>query len=217
MFIQKVFFRCLEWILATRFWKSIVRMTPRLYGYPKFPLEQYFTLRKIVRSDPEAIYCFVGVDNASMSTKIQRWIFDVYWAHSGFVYLDDEDEVSIHHVRWYGLLRWKLLKYLRECDEFALIRLQLSEENKKIVTAKIDKIGKSKILYKMRDNIHLEKQHTDKDFWLKTDRFVLYCSEYQYMVCKGLLNSIWGIGKARFVPDDIYEGGEVVWEFREKK
>jgi hypothetical protein len=216
-YLKRLFFWWLEWFLATKFWKSIVRMTPRLYGYPKFPLEQYFTLRDIVRKDPAAIYCFVGVDNSSVSTLIQRRILNFYWAHSGFVYLDEDNELSIHHLRWYGLLRWKLLKYLRECDEFALIRLPLTEDEKEIANARIAKIAKSKLIYKLRDNIHLEDQHTDKDFWLKTDHFTLYCSEYQYVVCKGLMNSVWDSGKVRFAPDDIYRGGEVVWEFRGKK
>jgi len=206
----------LEWLLATRLWKSIVRMKPRLWGYPKFPLERYFIIREIIRDSPNEVYCFVGVDNASISTKLQRKVFHVYWAHSGFVYLDEDDELSIRHVRWYGLLNWKLLKYLRECDEFALIRLPLNEKEKLLFNKKLNKVNESKIVYALRDSLHILPQYTDKDFWLKSDMFVLYCSEYQYFVGQGLMNSVWDYGRDRFAPDDVYKGGEVVWEFKKR-
>jgi hypothetical protein len=204
----------LEKILASKIWKYVVSLTPRLKGYPKFPLENYFKLREIVRSDPKSIYCFVGVDNASISVKLQRKMVGVYWSHSGFVYLDADNELSIKHVRWFGLLNWKLLKYLKECDEFALIKLPLNYFEMGTVNKKLEKINRSKVRYSIRDNIHREDQYTRKDSWETQDRFKLYCSEYQYFVCQGMMSDAWAYGKSRFTPDDVYKGGVVVWEFR---
>lgn len=214
---KRIFFSLLEKFLATKTWKSIVHMTPRLYGYPAFPLEDYFRIREIIRSNPDEIYCFVGVDNASVSTWVQRLTMSIYWAHSGFVLLDASGEVVIKHVRWRGLLHWPLLKYLKECDEFALLKVPLTAGEKEIVSERLAKLHRSKIIYKIRDNIHLEKQYTDPDFLKESNRFVLYCSEYQYYACMDLTqDKIWQRGRARFTPDDVYRGCDVVWEHRKK-
>lgn len=215
MFNKAIFLYFFQKILASKMWKYIVSLNPRLKGYPRFPLEEYFTIRDIIRNDPTSIYCFVGVDNASIAVRLQRKAVGVYWSHSGFVYLDADNELSAKHVRWLGLLNWKLLRYLKECDEFALIKLPLNYFEMNIVNKKLEKLNKAKIKYVIRDNIDREEQYTRRDSWETQNRFKMYCSEYQYFVCQGLMSSdVWAYGKSKFTPDDVYKGGIIVWEFR---
>lgn len=209
--------KLLETLLSTKLWKSIVRLKLRLWDYPRFPIEKYFLLREIVKKNPDEIYCFVGVDNCSVSTWLQRRMFKYYWGHTGFVEIDEEGELSISHVRYIGLLKWKLLKYLKECDEFALLRLRLTHDEKIIVKNKLNKVSKGKVRYKLRDNLHLLAQYNDPNYWYHYDKFEFYCSEYQYFICQDLMSKIWSSGKARFTPDDLYKGSEVVWEYRSRK
>jgi hypothetical protein len=159
----------------------------------------------------------VGVDNASVGVWFQRKTIGYYWGHTGFVEIDNEGELSINHIRYYGLLRWKLLKYLRECDEFALLRLPLNEEEKTLVKDRLAKVNKSKVVYKLRDSLSKLAQYKDPIYWFHSDIFEFYCSEYQYFICQGFMNKVWERGRDRFTPDDIYNGSEVVWEFRCKK
>lgn len=213
--MRKVVSYFLELLLATSLWRTIVKMKPRIFCYPKFPLEEYFTIREIIRKNPQSVYCFVGVDNASLSTKIQRAVFGVYWAHSGFVFLGEDGELYIDHVRWYGILKWNLLKYLRECDEFALLRIPLREGEAEIFHKRLETIKRSQVEYRLRDNIHKEPQYTNPAYLNGQNPIVLYCSEYQYYACLNLTaNPIWRTGKERFNPDHVYQGCDVVWEFR---
>lgn len=215
--LKKIASPFLEYLLSTKFWKSVVRMNIRLWGYPNLPLESYFELRRIVKENPNEIYCFVGVDNASVAVWFQRRALRYYWGHTGFVEIDKDGELSINHIRYYGLLRWKLLKYLRECDEFALLRLPLNEEEKILVKDRLEKVNKSRVRYKLRDKLDTLPQYKDPIYWFHSERFEFYCSEYPYFICQGLMNSVWDRFKDRFTPDDIYNGCEVVWEFRCKK
>lgn len=216
MFLKKISSPFLEKFLSTKLWKSIVRINLRLYGYPKLPLESYFEIRRIVKENLDDIFCFVGVDNASVATWFQRKVLGYYWGHTGFVEVDDEGELSINHIRYYGLLRWKLLKYLRECDEFVLLKLPLNSEEKEIVRKRLAKVNKSRVRYKLRDNLNKLPQYKDPKYWYHSDRFEFYCSEYQYFICQGLMNDVWDRGKDRFTPDDVFNGCEVVWEYRTK-
>ena len=199
------------WFLNTILWKSVIRLTPRLIGYPKFRLENYFKIREILRNDPEGIYCFVGCDNKSVALKLQRIFHKIWWGHSGFVELGADNEVYISHVR--KRLRYdSLLYYLKEVDNFALLKLPLKEEEKEIVKAKIKKLHNSKCYYQVRANLSILDQYASDSYWKENEIFYFYCSEYQYFVCMNLMNPNWKRGKTRFTADELYKNSKVVFE-----
>jgi hypothetical protein len=98
--LKKMLAPILEYFLSTKVWKSVVRINLRLWGYPRLPLESYFEIRRIVKENPNEIFCFVGVDNASVAVWFQRKTLKYYWGHTGFIEVDDEGELSINHIRY---------------------------------------------------------------------------------------------------------------------
>lgn len=200
-----------SWFLNTKIWKSVIRLTPRLTGYPKFDLQNYFKIRQILRNDPDGIYCFVGCDNRSVAVLLQRIFYKFWWGHSGFIELDSDGEVYISHVR--KKLRYdNLLYYLKEVDNFALLKLPLTDIEKQKVREKLDKIKKSKCFYKIRDPLYTEPQYTIEDYWQHHDTFYFYCSEYQYFICMNTMNQNWAVGRSRFTTDDLYQNSIVIFE-----
>jgi len=210
MNIFKIF--SIDYFLNTPLWKSVIRLTPRLKGYPKFRLENYFVIRKILRDDPNGFYCFVGCDNRSVSTILQRIFYKIWWAHSGFVELGVDGEVYIRHIR--QRIRYdSLLYYLKEVDNLALLKIPLSEDEKKLAGNKIEKLCRSNVVYKVRGNFNTLEQYSSPDYWEKNDEFYFYCSEYQYFVCMDMMrNPAWAFGVKRFTTDDLYNNSIVVFE-----
>jgi len=210
MNLLKHYFKA-EWFLNTNLWKYVIRLNPRLRGYPKFKLENYFKIRQILRDDPEGIYCFVGCDNHSVAIIVQRIFYKYWWAHSGFIELGEDGEVYISHIR--KKIRYdSLLYYLKEVDNFALLKLPLNEDEKKLVKEKIKKIHNSECSYKMRDNLYQLEQYSCDDYWMHHNYFNFYCSEYQYFVCMNTMNENWDRGRKRFSTDDLYKNAEVIFE-----
>jgi hypothetical protein len=204
--------KTIAYFLNTRFWKSVIRLAPRLRGYPKFRLENYFKIRQILRDNPDEIFCFVGCDNHSVATILQRKFYKIYWAHSGFLSLGTDGEAYISHVR--NKLRFdSLLYYLKEVDQLAIIKLPLSKEEKEIARQKINKIRQSKVRYFVRDPLPKTDQYASEDAWETCRSFQFYCSEYQYYVCRGMMdNPLWSLDRTRFSTDDLYKGGIVIFE-----
>ena len=200
-----------DWFLNTKAWKSVIRLTPRLKGYPKFPIDNYFKIRDIIRKNPDEIYCFVGCDNHSVATILQRLFYKFWWGHSGFVELGEDGEIYISHVRK-RLIYTTLLSYLKEVDNFALLKLPLEEEEKTLVKKKIKKLKESRCLYKVRDNLYRLEQYKDDNFWETNDVFYFYCSEYQYFVCLNMMTDSWKNGRKRFTTDDLYNNAIVVFK-----
>lgn len=211
-FMKLLKFFTIDYFLNTSLWKNVIRLSPRLKGYPKFRLEHYFVIREILREDPDGFYCFVGCDNRSVAIILQRVFYRIWWGHSGFIELSEDGEVYISHVR--QRLRYdNLLYYLKEADNFALLKLPLTEEEKKLAKTKIKKLHESEVTYKVRDNLNTLKQYSSEDYWLHHDKFHFYCSEYQYFVCMGMMdNPAWDFGKKRFTTDDLYKSSIVVFE-----
>lgn len=201
-----------DWLLNTRLWKSVIRLTPRLTGYPKFRLENYFKIREILRKDPTGVYCFVGADNHSIAIIMQRLCYKFWWGHSGFVELGEDGEVYISHVR--KKLRYdSLLYYLREADNFALLKLPLNDLEKEVVREKKTKLKNSFCYYKTRDNLNRLDQYSCDDYWKHNNTFYFYCSEYQYFVCMNMMyNKAWDRGRKRFTTDDLYNNATVVFQ-----
>ena len=200
------------YFLNTAFWKSVIRLTPRLYGYPKFRLENYFKIREILRSSPNEIFCFVGCDNHSVALIMQRLFYKIYWGHSGFLVLGEDGEVYINHIR--SKLRFdSLLYYLKEVDQLAVIKLPLNETEKQTVNQKLDKIKNSKVRYLVKDPLPKTGQYASEDAWKTCDKFEFYCSEYQYYVFRGMMNNpAWSLDRTSFSPDDLYNAGTIVFE-----
>jgi hypothetical protein len=204
--------KTIAYFLNTKFWKSVIRLTPRLKGYPKFRLENYFKIREILRKNPDEIFCFVGCDNHSVALIMQRLFYKIYWGHSGFLFLGDDGEVYISHVR--AKLRYdSLLYYLKEVDQLAMIKIPLNESEKQLAKQKIAKIRNSKVRYLVIDPFRKTEQYASEDAWKTCSSFNFYCSEYQYYVCRGMMNNpLWSPDRTRFSPDDLYKAGIVVFE-----
>ena len=203
--------KTIAFFLNTYFWKSIIRLTPRLYGYPKFKLENYFVIRKILRENPNDIFCFVGCDNHSVALIMQRKLYGIHWGHSGFLELGDDNEIYISHVR--RKIRYdSLLYYLKEIDNLAVIKLHLSEDEKILARQKIIKLKKSKVTYLVKDPLEKTGQYASPDTWKELDEFHFYCSEYQYYVFRGMNHPLFSYGRNRFSTDDLYKSGTIVFE-----
>jgi hypothetical protein len=203
--------KILAWALSTRFWNEIVRTNLRLRGYPKLAMDSYFKMREIIRQNPDALYMFVGADDANVALKIQRWAINIRWAHSGFVELGEDGELWASHVRHTGYRRCHLIRYLKEVDHFAVIRLSFPDKSSEDeARARLKKIQDSEVRYNLDYCMNKRPQYgCDPLKWEKP--FYLYCSEYQYIVCRDLTNN-WKSGRSELTPDDVYRGGEVVFE-----
>ena len=207
-FLQKIISK----ILSSKMWTRIVSTNLRLKGYPSFNMADYFEIRDIIRKDPGSLYMFVGSDTANLSLKIQRKMLEVKWAHSGFLELGKDDEIYASHVRYTGYRYYPLIRYLKEIDEFAVIKLRYPDiENENTAKARYHKMKNSNVRYSLAENMQSRKQYGCNPLaW--DEPFLCYCSEYQYVVSMGLIDSHWKEGKKQFTPDDVYNGGRVVFE-----
>ena len=204
--------KTIAYFLNTKLWKSVIRLTPRLTGYPKFRLDNYLKIRKILRENPNEIFCFVGCDNHSVALILQRIFYHIHWGHSGFLELGEDGEVYISHVR--RKLRYdNLLYYLKEVDNLAIIKLPLTEKEKLLTREKIDKLKKANITYLVREPFPKTGQYASPDAWEEMEDFYFYCSEYQYFVCIDMMNNpLFSSSRTRFTMDDLYKSGTVVFE-----
>ncbi len=209
--LPKPIIKFLAWILSTKFWNEIIRTNLRLRGYPKLSADEYFKMREIVRKDPNALYMWVGADDANAALILQQWILKIRWAHSGFVEIGEDGELWASHVRHSGYRYYNLSKYLKEVDHFALIKLKFpNAANEKKAKARFEKIKASKVIYSLDYEMHKRPQYKVEPLeWDKP--FYLYCSEYQYIVCMDLVNN-WKSGKSELTPDEVHDGGEIVFE-----
>src|SRR5690606_13497222 len=125
--------KLLTWFLSTKLWVSLARhlvayFTFRVFGYPKFPMQKYFEILDLMSKDPESLYAFVSADKDSLAWKLTNFLTKAQWGHAGFAEIEN-GHVIIWHMKAKGLQKWHLLDLLRECDNFAIIKLGVSNIN----------------------------------------------------------------------------------------
>lgn len=204
--LDKIGVALLDKLSKTRSWEWFVKKylssyTLRWFGYPKFPMEDFF---KIVDTlDKEKVYCFVCSDYESLGSKVIRSITDSKFTHAGFIIPDGDRNTRCVHMRSSGLQVDHLLSLLREVDYIAIVDPAVSSYKE----AKI----------RIKDVLANPKEYS-YDFEEKLDNnpYKMYCSELIYKVLMGIC---WSpkfkpqviLGREVFLPDNIVDIGEVVY------
>lgn len=201
-----------DWFSKTAFWlwfsrKVLPYMNFRLWGYPKYSMMNYYLIREHMRTHPDKVYVFVGVDRSSLSYKANHLITRCKWSHAGFLYLDYTGEVRMHHVTAEGYGNWSLLSYLREVDDFQLLTLPVPSENKERLLARIRNIAEvgADIEYDFSFEID-DRVALMADVSPFPKNILFYCSELVYIVGLGLVPNIKAhkeFGRKAFEPDDV--------------
>lgn len=218
----------IDWFLTTNIWVKIARkyiayFTFRTFGYPKFPMEKYFDIKKIMSSNPEKRYGFVAADINSLSWKLTNFFTGANWGHAGVLYMDGE-HVRASHMKGNGLNDWHVLDILRESDHFAVYELEFENiEAKKTFDKRFKFIRESVSATLTYDfTMSLDQDVFDwitagtlNSTVLTSKKYSLYCSEYNYALCDGLVPKMVAKkynGRLIFEPDDAYRCNKVVFE-----
>lgn len=201
----------LKWVfqllVQTKLWDwflshPMAHLKLRLIDYPSFPMSKYHEICEILNKDPEGFYVFVGSDSASFSMKVNHLASGAEWAHAGVV-LPGANPPRILHSIVTGVCTWDLLDYLREVDNFALIRITPKDEQaSKEVSGRLE--------WMLQHGIGTPY---DNGFDLG-NRKALYCSELVYFVFEGQVNDPnfnpeLIAEMPFFTPDDTAQCGEV--------
>jgi hypothetical protein len=196
-----------NFVVSTKFWDwflshPMAHFKLRLLDYPKFPMSKYHEIVKILEEQP-GFYVFVGSDMSSFSMKVNHLASGAEWAHAGLILPFKKGEpVRILHSIVTGVCTWDLLDYLREVDNFALIRVNVMPEHEQDAKLAVEDavVKYSGLPY-------------DNDFNLG-DKKSLYCSELVYSVFEGFVDSpcfdpSMIAEMPFFTPDDVSRCGDV--------
>jgi len=234
-----MFNRFAAYFLTTKLWRKlathiVAHFTFRTFGYPKFPMDGYYQVMKILKDAASSQYhyafAFVCTDRDALAWKIQNFVTKAQWGHAGLVVFDlgkiyDVGGIRAIHMKGNGLNDWSLLDLLRECDDFALIRIPLFNGDCEL---EVDRR-----LYEVRNadtceyDFSMELDQVVLD-WLNPrlpnelpvgkKKFKMYCSEFVYALFRGVMPLGRGLtarqfrDRAVFEPDDLYKQGEVVFQ-----
>jgi len=219
----------LNWFKTTSLWVRLARhtiahFTFRLFGYPKFPIEKYFDIVDAMTLDPDALYSFVSADKSSLAWRLNHFITGAFWGHAGIV-LFEGGKPTAWHMKGNGLNGWHLLDILKECDNFALVKLPLHGADLTEAKRRLEVLKNAPLVaydYQLEltpdvlDFLQLGAPIEEGAKPLK-----IYCSELNYAICYGLIKDptwkgYWEprvkVGMHVFEPDQVYAGGPVVFE-----
>jgi hypothetical protein len=217
----------LSWFTGTNSWVAFAKhwlgsFTFRVFGYPKFPLTEYFNIEKVYNLDPNALYFCVCADTSSLEWQgIHLTTNGGTWGHCGVIHPGDNG-LWVYHMKASGLNSWHLLDFLKECDNFALLKLPLTPEQLTIAKARLDAI--LSVAPRLVYNYQIEMDQAIVDMLAKGQVYTPeevpskeYCSQLLYMVGAGIapgytMNNV--LGRPRFEPDGVYRAGQVVYEHR---
>ena len=198
----------LDKLSKTAFWewftkKFLSSATTRVFGYPKFPMEDFFKIVDLLK--PGRLYAFVCSDYSSVGSGAIRTVSNAIFTHAGMIQNGKDRTTRIIHMRSIGLQLNHMLTLLREVDYFAVveIRLKYAEDYSK-ACARMDASWASRgsLVYDFEERLGngLNK---------------VYCSEYVLNVCgdicstKPKTQTI--LGREVFAPDNILDIGKVVY------
>lgn len=207
--LDKIGNALLDKLSKTAFWEWFVKKymssyTLRNFGYPKFPMSDFFTI--VDKLDKDKIYCFVCSDYESLGSKIIRSISDSKFTHAGFILPGDDRSIRCVHMRSIGLQNDHLLSLLREVDYIAVVEpdIKCPEDH-----------------LEARDRLQAILNHESEYYYDFEERLdngprKLYCSELIFDVLGGLCTSRnfkpeTILGREVFLPDNIVDIGDVVY------
>jgi len=207
--LDKIGNALLDKLSKTAFWEWFVKKymssyTLRCFGYPKFPMEDFFTI--VDKLDKNKIYCFVCSDYESLGSKLIRTITDAQFTHAGFIIPGNDRTIRCVHMRSIGLQHDHLLSLLREVDYIAVIEpdIKCPEDHEEA-------------MMRLQSILENEDEYS-YDFEEKLDNGArkLYCSELIFRVLDDLCTSRnfkpeTILGREVFLPDNIIGIGDVVY------
>lgn len=193
----------------------------RLIGYPKYPMENYYKIRRIIRDSPDKkkLYGFVFRDSQSLSYMFNHFFTGAEWSHAGVVTLLDDGEVGVVHMLGTGMNFDYLIELLKECDEFKLLELPFDEKEQTTAKYRLEKLISisTQIDYDYGFTISSDARDFVEDKIELTDpkqRIKLYCSELVWVlgVDDGNKFAVRKIqGRDVFEPDDVLAISKVIF------
>lgn len=203
--------RIYQWFLR----KVLPYLSFRIWGYPTYPMENYFRIRDTIKKDQNKLYAFVGLNKWAFSHILNKALTNSRWNHAGYLYLASDGEIRMRHMISSGEEDWSLLDYLREIDEFQPLVIPVSDENRHKVLHRIERLWANKSNVEYDFNFELSEQFVrDLDDPTKPIPPVkLYCSEYILAISYGLVDSekfkpLVKLDRKVFEPDDVYRACE---------
>jgi hypothetical protein len=201
----------LQWFDETAFWhflskNVIAHLTFRIDGYPGFDFDKWPELQEVLEKsvfDPFHVYAFVLADRKSLSSILVRWISKSDWSHAGIIAYP-----FAYHMKGKGLIKQGILNLVHECDDFAVIKIPVTEAN-----AAHERIE----WYKKRvGQIHYDFEQELEEQASINEKKDIYCSELVYVIVKGIsaVKPSLVAGRLVFSPDDVYKSGEVIFVHR---
>lgn len=198
----------LDRLAKTAFWewftkKFLSSATTRVFGYPQFPMEDFFKIVDLIR--PGRLYAFVCSDYSSVGSGTIRTISDAIFTHAGMVINGKDRTTRVIHMRSIGLQLDHMLTLLREVDYFAVIEIPLKDHGDTIRA-----YGRMDDSWDNRSNMVYDFEER-----LGNDPQKVYCSEYVLNICgdicstKPKTQTI--LGREVFAPDNILDIGKVVY------
>ena len=219
-----------KWFLNTRFWRwfamyVMAHLKFRVWGYPKLDITFYENILDILDTHPESIFAFVGVDKYALSYKINRLVTGAKWSHAGIITHHNMKYPKILHMLGDGVHHDHLLTYLKEVDEFALIRLPIDSRDIWEVQDRINNIIKYRDSIDYDYPLEIENETinlVESEIFDPSKRYGIYCSELVFLVGRGIVKDLdfvekWIYGKRVFEPDDVFNAGEVLFWAKDSK
>ncbi len=202
--------KLLAWLVKTNIWrwfagKYIGHFTLRTFGYPSFPMEDFFDIVDITNAK-NTVYGFVSTDTKSLSSMlIRRVTSNGKFSHAGLILPGAPREFMILHMLGKGLIHQHILGLLRQIDLLAVIAVELSPDNYKIYQDRLSNIMKHRDLFKY-----------DYEQNLDNDERLLYCSELFFDLLDGLIDdpdfkTREIFGRKVFTPDQVAKIGKVIY------
>lgn len=207
-----------QWLDETALWKWFARrvlahLTFRVWGYPEFDFEKVPALFHEVamgRQMKNKVQAFVLADRATLASILIRLVSRSKWSHAGWIVHDSKGSPFAVHMKGSGMVVQSLYALLRECDDFAVVRIPVKDRE-----AVLQKI----IDYSLRDTVRYDFEQELGDDASPLEVEDVYCSELVWLCAKEhadlKLSTV--LGRRAFSPDDVARSGEIVWEYNPPK
>ena len=211
--LDNIGYAILDRISKTAFWawftKTILSgATTRVWGYPKFPMTDFFKLVDLMQ--PGKLYAFACSDYSSIGSEVIRGAdSDAIFTHGGMIENGGDRTTKVLHMRSIGMQLDHMLSLLREVDYFAVVEIDLKGESfVQIAQTRMDQAWQHKAQYTY-----------DFEERLDNDPHKVYCSEFVLSICGDLCRikpkTQTILGREVFAPDNILELGKVVYSNHE--
>lgn len=197
----------LDKLSKTAFWewftkKFLSSATTRVFGYPKFPMEDFFKI--VDRLEAGKVYAFVCSDYSSVGSGAIRVVSDSLFTHAGMVLPGKDRDTRVLHMRSSGMHLDHMLTLLREVDYFAVAEIPTEANGFAVASLRMVNAWQARGQYAY-----------DFEEKLNNDRNKVYCSEFVLNICgdicriKPKTQNI--LGREVFAPDDILDIGKVIY------